>query len=107
MRTIIATTLTSFAIALAAAPLAAVADSPDDGPVADAMATQSPEAYNGFAFKPCATRRSVNCYWDAIGRTGEYGHSYFAIRVGKQVCIRYWDPSYNRKHGHCKALPKH
>jgi hypothetical protein len=90
---------------LVATPLAAIADEPDE-PISDAYATQDPIAYGGLALEPCETRRSVDCYWDAIGQTGEWGRSYYAIRVGKQVCIKYWDAKYDRKHGRCKALPK-
>lgn len=106
MRKILTIIVTALAIAMVAAPIAAIADGPDE-PVSDAMATQDPAAYDAFINRPCEKRSSVNCYWDAIGKTGRVGQSYWAIRVGKQVCIRYWDNAYNRKHGHCAPIHHH
>ncbi|WP_148046736.1 hypothetical protein [Nocardioides pocheonensis] len=101
MRNRIATLVLAVAVALVASPLAAMADSCCD-PASDAMATQDPSAYSGFVFKPCKTRTSVNCYRDVIGHTGEWGQSYWRIRVGKLVCVKYWDAQYDRRHGHCE-----
>jgi hypothetical protein len=103
MRTFVATIATALAIGVAAPPLAAIADSSTDPAASDAMASQSPQAYSSFITRPCATRHSVNCYWDAIEETGRDGWSYWSIRVGNKVCIRYWDAAYNRKHGHCTS----
>ena len=103
MRTFIATIATALAVGIAALPLAAIADERGNPPASDAMTTQDPQAYSTFVTRPCATRHSVNCYWDTIGRTGQAGWSYWSIRVGNKVCIRYWDAAYNRKHGHCTS----
>lgn len=80
----------------------AMADDPQ--PVTDHMATQDPQAYSDWVDTPCATKRSVDCYVDVIGQTGQFGWSYWRIRVGHKVCIRYWDAVYNRKHGHCRPV---
>lgn len=106
MRKILSIIVTALAIALFTSPLAAVADSCCE-PASDAMASQDPLAHGGdFTTKPCAKPTSVDCYWDAIGRTGQWGHSYWSIRVGRQVCIKFWDARYDRKHGHCERRRK-
>lgn len=104
MSKLTAWTVAFAAMAATALPAAALADANNDPPVSDAMATQDPAAYGRFMNRPCATRKSTNCYWDAIGRTGHDGWSYWSIRVGKKVCIRYWDAAYNRRHGHCRSV---
>jgi len=90
----------AMALALLTVPSAAFADDP----VSDAMATQDPAAYSGFTFKPCKTRASVNCYVDVIGRTGQAGQSFWRIRVGRMVCVKFWDTEYDQSHGHCSPF---
>lgn len=82
----------------------ALADGPGSEPVADVYATQDPAVWGSWINRPCATPYSVNCYVDVIGTTGQPGWSYWRIRVGHKVCTRYWEPRYNRKHGHCSRI---
>jgi hypothetical protein len=81
----------------------AVADGTDE-PISDAYATMAPEPYSGWVTEPCETKRSVDCYWEPMSRTGEWGQAYWRIRVGHKVCVRYWDARYNRTHGHCRRV---
>lgn len=54
-----------------------------------------------FMTRACPTEDSGDCYWDA-GKSGNgEGHSFYAINIGKRVCIKYWNPKYGRKHNRC------
>lgn len=54
-----------------------------------------------FMTHPCENEDSNNCYWDAQKRNFVGGHSFYALRVGNQDCLKYWEPAYNIKHGKC------
>jgi len=55
--------------------------------------------------RPCAHEDSVNCYWDAGTQGNGGGHSFFAVRVGEQVCLLYGEDKYARHHNRCVPLP--
>lgn len=67
---------------------------------AHAGETQVPKVLHSMS-TPCPTDDAVNCYWDAHKQGNGQGHSFYAIPVGKKICIKYWDAAYDRSHGHC------
>ena len=56
--------------------------------------------------RPCPYEDSVNCYWDAGVQGDGGGHSFFAVRVGREVCVLYAEDAWARRHNHCVPLSR-
>lgn len=91
-RTVLA--LTAGAVALTLTPVQA--DAPNPAPY--------PKAHGKFAeaiSSPCADESDVDCYWNAKWMGNGRGHSYYAVSVGKTVCVFYWSPKFAARHDYC------
>lgn len=69
-------------------------------PVAAGQAPDGPR----WQTRPCKEEDSNNCYWNAQTQGDGMGHSFYAVRVGKKVCVLYWQTKYARNHNHCGRI---